>query len=106
MQILSLRLWKSCVIAGFIAPTPSPPPYIVHRRPRALYSSAAGFRCSKLALRSLEGALLAIRSGVAASSPSDEVLRCMGEVFRLKDAAALLAQVCGPALGLDGDKGV
>lgn len=48
--------------------------------------------CSKLALRSLEVALISLRTGSGESSKA-EVLRSMAEVFRLKDAAALIVQV-------------
>lgn len=47
---------------------------------------------SKLALRSLEVALISLRSGSGETSKA-EVLRSMAEVFRLKEAAALLVQV-------------
>lgn len=46
---------------------------------------------SKLALQSLEAALIALRSG-AGGSPKEEVLKSMGDVFRLREAAALLVQ--------------
>ncbi|CAM9327973.1 unnamed protein product, partial [Scytosiphon promiscuus] len=46
----------------------------------------------KLALGSLEVALLSLRSGHPGNSPQAEVVKSMSEVFRLKRAAAFLVQ--------------
>lgn len=80
---------------ALFAPTPGPhplPPNPVIPQPTPPMEKTDFLTCSKLALRSMEGALVSLRSGSGESSKA-EVLRSMSEVFRLKESAALLVQV-------------